>query len=77
MQGIKSASAHSVNRLLKRAGPLWQDESFDHVLRNDEKLREKAEYICANAVRAGIASSEDQYPWIWRQWIDGIDREDV
>jgi REP element-mobilizing transposase RayT len=34
LQGIKSASAHSLNRSLGRSGPVWQEESFDHVLRS-------------------------------------------
>src|SRR5439155_1841594 len=30
---IKGASAHSINRALHRSGRVWQDESFDHVVR--------------------------------------------
>ncbi len=40
---IKGASSHTVNRLLERRGQLWQDESFDHVLRSHESVREKVE----------------------------------
>jgi hypothetical protein len=63
---------------MNRFGPLWQDESFDRVLRSDEDVRKKADYICANPVRAGLVSSEDQYPWIWREWVEGqrTDRQD-
>ena len=72
MNGIKGASAHTVNRMLKRRGHVWQDESFDHVLRSDEDLRARVEYICANPVRAGLASHEDEYPWLWREWVEGV-----
>lgn len=58
MQAIKSASAHAINRQLGRAGRVWQEESFDRLLRSDEKLREKAEYICANPIRAGLAGMQ-------------------
>ena len=71
MNGIKGASAHAVNAALGRHGRVWQAESFDHVLRSDERARSKAEYVCANPVRAGLAASEDEYPWIWRKWVDG------
>jgi REP element-mobilizing transposase RayT len=71
MSGIKGASAHSVNRALKRRGHVWQDESFDHVLRNDENVRDKAEYICANPVRAGLTAATEDYRWIWREWVEG------
>jgi REP element-mobilizing transposase RayT len=32
MNGIKGASAHRINRALKRRGHVWQDGSFDHIL---------------------------------------------
>jgi len=69
--GIKGASAHSINKALGRRGPVWQDESFDHVLRSDESESEKVDYICANPVRKGLCRHETEYPWIWREWIEG------
>jgi len=51
MKLIKGVSARNVNRLLGASGPLWQEESFDHVLRNDESFLEKQEYIRQNPVR--------------------------
>ncbi len=71
MQAIKGASAHAVNKCLGRTGRVWQPESFDHVLRSDESIRQKAEYICANPVHAGLVSHEDEYPWLWREWVEG------
>jgi REP element-mobilizing transposase RayT len=71
MNGIKGASAHSINKALKRKGAVWQYESYDHVLRSDEKIREKVEYICQNPVRKGLVQNEDEYRWLWREWIDG------
>jgi REP element-mobilizing transposase RayT len=41
LQGIKSASAHSLNRALGRSGPVWEEESFDHVLRSAESFEKK------------------------------------
>lgn len=72
MQAIKSASAHGINRQLSRSGAVWQEEYFDRLLRSDEKLREKAGYICANPVRAGLVSTESDWPWLWREWIEGV-----
>lgn len=71
MRGIKGASAHSINQALMRRGPMWQREYFDHVLRSDEKIREKVEYICQNPVRKGLVQIEDDYPWLWREWLEG------
>ncbi|PYX31756.1 MAG: hypothetical protein DMG80_09610 [Acidobacteria bacterium] len=66
MQAIKGASARRINKLLNRKGPVWQQESFDHVLRSEESLDQKIEYLCNNPVRAGLVSSPDRYPWLWR-----------
>jgi REP element-mobilizing transposase RayT len=71
MNGIKGASAHSVNKLLRRRGRVWQDESLDRILRTNESLRQKVEYVCQNPVRAGLISCEDEYPWLWREWVEG------
>ncbi len=67
MSGIKGASAHSINKALKRKGRVWQDESFDHILRRNENLFEKGEYICQNPVRKGLVQDENDYPWLWRE----------
>src|SRR5205809_7851597 len=41
-KAIKGASAHLINRELGRAERVWQEESFDRVLRISEKLDEKS-----------------------------------
>ncbi len=66
--GIKGAAAHAVNRTLGRKGRVWQTESFDHLLRSDESTRSKADYICDNPVRAGLAADEAAYPWRRTAW---------
>jgi REP element-mobilizing transposase RayT len=65
LQGIKSASAHSLNRALGRSGPVWQEESFDHVLRSVESYDEKVEYMRQNPVRRGLVSRPEEYRWLW------------
>ena len=75
MHSIKSTSAHSINRALGRVGRVWQPEYVDRALRSDESLREKAEYICANPVRGGLATREDEWLWLWREWAEGADTD--
>ena len=65
LQSLKGSSAHSVNKLLKQAGPVWQEESFDHVLRSEESVKEKREYIRQNPVRRGLVRVPEDYPWLW------------
>jgi hypothetical protein len=62
---IKSASAHTVNKALRRRGSVWQDESFDHVIRHTESLEQKIEYVRQNPVRKGLVSRPEDYPWLW------------
>ena len=40
-----------------------------NVLRSNDSLAEKADYICQNPVRAGLVKAEDEYPWLWRNKI--------
>jgi REP-associated tyrosine transposase len=62
---IKGTSARSVNQLMGRAGPIWQEESFDHVLRSSESFEDKLEYIRQNPVRRGLVNRPEDYPWLW------------
>ena len=65
MQGLKGATAHRINKLLRRSGPVWEEESFDHVLRSDESLEDKREYIRQNPVKAGLVQRPEDYRWLW------------
>ena len=67
MDAVKGASAHKINRALKRKGRVWQTESFDHVLRSSESLDAKIAYILNNPVRDGLVNLPADYPWIWRR----------
>jgi REP-associated tyrosine transposase len=65
MQSLKSSTAHRINKLLHRSGPIWEEESFDHVLRSYESLKLKCEYIRQNPVRTGLVQKPEDYHWLW------------
>lgn len=65
MQCVKSVTAHRINKLLHTSGPVWEEESFDHVLRSDESLKEKAQYIRQNPVRRRLVKRPEDYRWLW------------
>ena len=44
----KSFTAHKINKLLKREGKVWQDEYFDHLVRNERALEQHITYIRQN-----------------------------
>ena len=67
MQEIKSASAHLVNRRLRRQGHVWQEESFDHILRSSENIDAKVSYVMENPVRKGLVTDWREYRWTWQR----------
>ncbi|HEX7962714.1 MAG TPA: transposase [Terriglobales bacterium] len=64
---IKGASSHSINKALNRTGIVWQDESFDHVIRCEESLQQKIQYVCDNPVRKGLVARAEDYKWLWKE----------
>ncbi len=67
MRGIKGASARAINQKLERHGAVWQEESFDHVVRCSEGLDAKVDYILQNPVRKGLVDDWRKYSWAWRR----------
>lgn len=43
----------------------WQRGFFDHRLRREEGLREKADYILQNPVRKGLVKCAEDWPHFW------------
>jgi len=63
-QFIKGATARRVNLLLGLTGnPFWQDESFDHWVRNPGEWQKIRAYIEHNPVAAGLAARPEDWPW--------------
>ena len=54
MQSWKGVSSRSVNEKLGQSGTLWQRESFDRVIRDEEHLWRVIQYIGSNPARAGL-----------------------
>jgi putative transposase len=50
----KSFTAHEINKMLQRAGSLWQRESFDHIVRSEQQLNHFRRYISENPVKARL-----------------------
>jgi len=65
LKSLKGASARAVNKVQASSGPVWQEESFDHVIRSQESLGDKLEYIRQNPVRRGQVQKPEDYRWLW------------
>ena len=61
---LKGVAACDINARLGRTGrPLWQDESFDHWIRNSAEFERIRHYIEWNPVRAGLVARPEDWKW--------------
>jgi len=44
---------------------VWQEESFDRILRKEESIDAAVIYMLGNPVRAGLVRSPSDYKWFW------------
>jgi len=49
----------------KKLNIRWQRDFFDHRLRKDESLRDKADYILQNPVRRGLVTRAEDWTYVW------------
>ncbi len=63
-KSLKGITAKRANLLLALTGnPFWQEESYDHLVRDDREFDKIRTYIEANPVRAGLVSDARAYRW--------------
>jgi REP element-mobilizing transposase RayT len=61
MKGIKGVSARLVNQHRNTTGRVWQEESWDRIIRDVAEFDEKLQYMYNNPVKAGLAADGDEY----------------
>ncbi|MEO5917653.1 MAG: (E)-4-hydroxy-3-methylbut-2-enyl-diphosphate synthase [Luteolibacter sp.] len=59
----KSFTAHEINKLSGKNGPIWQKESYDHLVRDGDDLRNQVAYVLDNPKLAGLNG--------WK-WVGGV-----
>ena len=65
LHSIKSFSAKQIGKLTGSRGSVWQDESFDHIIRHETAWAEKLEYVRLNPVTRGLVDSPQDYRWLY------------
>jgi putative transposase len=61
---VKGATARQANLCLGFSGShFWQDESFDHWIRNPGEWQKICTYIEENPEAAGLVSRKEEWPW--------------
>ena len=59
LHSIKSFTAHEINKCVQRKGKLWQDESYDRIVRSPEERSHYREYIRRNPEVAKVSIPEN------------------
>jgi REP element-mobilizing transposase RayT len=63
----KGFVSRKVNRRLARNGSVWQEESYDKIIRNEEHLYHTIQYIGNNPRKAGLSPSAS-HRWVHPEW---------
>ena len=66
IRGIKGTSAKRINSFLSRSGKVWQEEYFDRMIRDEEEMLEKWNYMWNNPLKKGLADSFEEYSFYVR-----------
>ena len=62
----KSFTSHEIHKRRGTEGTIWQKESYDHLIRDEEDLRNQVRYVLDNPGKAGLAD--------WR-WVGCVDED--
>ena len=61
---LKGFTSLQANRILNRSGRrFWQEESFDHWIRNESQFDHVARYIQNNPVKASLVRKSEDWQW--------------
>ena len=63
MHSLKRFTARECNKLLGRQGTFWQDESYDHSVRNEDELERIIDYVELNPVGSQLAPNREAWPF--------------
>ena len=61
LSSLKKYTARLANKVLGRQGMFWQDESYDHVIRDGDELERTIWYVLHNPVKAKLVTE-------WQNW---------
>jgi REP-associated tyrosine transposase len=65
LHSLKRHTARQSNLHLKRSGSFWQDESYDHVIRDEAELERTIKYVLYNPVKANLVKEQKDRKWVY------------
>jgi len=69
MHSLKRYTGRQANLILGREGQFWQDESYDHVVRDEKEYERIVWYILNNPGKAGLVDSWEKWEWSYCKWL--------
>lgn len=69
LESVKRFVSRKVNAALGRSGRLWEEESYDRIIRDEEHLFRVIQYIGRNPQKAGLPVAD----WVW--WVHSVWQE--
>lgn len=63
LHSLKRHTASEANKILQRNGTFWQDESYDHFIRDDAELDRVVKYVLYNPVKASLVKEQTNWKW--------------
>ena len=68
-KSLKGITAKRANAMLELTGKsFWQEESYDHLVRDELEFNKIRQYIEENPVRAGLVREASEYRWSSAGW---------
>jgi len=65
LHSLKRHTAREANKILQRSGTFWQDESYDHFIRDDAELERIVNYVLYNPVKANLVKEQTDWKWAY------------
>jgi hypothetical protein len=72
-KGIKGVSSYLLNQHWNRSGAVWQNESFDRIIRDQNEFDVKLDYMLNNPVKWNLVSDG----WNYDGWYCNPDLHDL
>ena len=66
---IKRAASRFINEREGQSGPLWREESYDRIIRDEEHLYRVLQYVGRNPAKAKLPMDQ-WYRWLNPNWKD-------
>ena len=63
IRSLKGYTGRRIGELLGRRGPVWQDQYYEHLVRNPAERDGYLNYMAMNPVARGLAARPGEYKW--------------